>query len=245
MSKNNFLCIFALILSLGAKSQTFNYAVTTLNNPFLSSKGDAVLGIGWGRGAAFQALELQGVYSFKPHLALMANYFGAGDSRVRKKQEYGSDFRMWEIGIGAYEQVPKGAASLFGGFAAGKLFSNFGLDRTAKFALQRWFLQPGLHYRGRYFQAGLALRLSYLSHKKGDISYSIESPDIQYIQNIEKKTPMFLPELGVQGGIRFDPIVVKLCISSIFPNTGAWDFDRINSCLSVTVGFGAKREKKL
>ncbi len=244
MKKILILFPLALSLSFGAKSQTYNYAVNSLNIPCIAQKGDASLGIGWAQGIAFQALELQGVYSPMQHLAVMANYFGAREKSVRKRLENGTDFYLWEAAVGAYEKMPKGAASLFAGFGSGNLFSYYGLDRAAAFEIQRWFLQPGLSYRTNHFQAGLALRLSRLVYRRGEISYSIESPDIQYIQNIEKSSPIFLPELGIQAGIRLKPVKINLSISSIFPSTSLWNFNRLNSSLSVMVDFGVGKEKK-
>lgn len=244
MKKNLLLYAFVIILPFGAKTQTYNYAINSLNIPCLAKKGDATLSIGWSRGIAFQALELQGVYSPTSHLAVMANYFGAREKSVRKRLENGTDFYFWEAAVGMYEQMPKGAASLFAGFGTGNLFSHYGLDRTADFELQRWFLQPGLSYRSSHFQAGLALRLSRISYRRGVISYSIEQPDIQYIQNIEKNAPMFLPELGMQAGMRLKPVTINLSISSIFPDTSDWNFIRLNSSLSIVVDFGVGRGKK-
>ncbi|MBC7773907.1 MAG: hypothetical protein H7246_00605 [Phycisphaerae bacterium] len=244
MKKIFLLFAISLAMPSGGKSQTYNYALNSLNIPCLTQKGDASLGIGWSRGIAFQALELRGAYSPMPHLAIMANYFGAREKSVRQKLENGTDFYLWEAAVGAYEKMPRGSASLFAGFGSGSLFSNYGLDRTAAFDIQRFFLQPGLSYRSNHFQAGLALRLSRLFYSHGVISYAIEPADIQYIQNVEKNSPIFLPELGMQAGIRLKPVTINLSISSIFPSTSDWNFIRLNSSLSVMVDFGVGRKAK-
>ncbi|MDO8366124.1 MAG: hypothetical protein Q7T20_04940 [Saprospiraceae bacterium] len=235
--------VFAMALHFVALSQTYYYALNSLNIPCLAQKGDLVLGLGWSRGNTFNAVEFQGVYSPLRHFAVMGNYFSARDKNVRQKLENGTDFSLWEVGVGLYEQLPKGSASLFAGFGSGNLFSNYGSDRTAAFDIRRWFLQPGLSYRSNYFQAGLALRLTHLAYSSGIVSYSIEAPDIQYIQNVEKSSPMFLPELGIQAGMRIKPVTLSLNISSIFPNTSNWNFVRLNTSLSVAVDFGRKSGK--
>ena len=245
MRKVLFICALGLALPFGAHSQFYNYAINSLNIPCLTQKGDAILGIGWGRGLTFQALEVQGVYSPLPNLAVMANYFDARDKDVREKLDNGTDFYLWEAALGLYEKLPKGAASLFAGFGSGSLFSNYGADRIAKFKLQRWFLQPGISYRNNHFQAGLALRLTQLGYSRGVVSYSIEPSDLEYIQNIEKSKPLFLPELGMQAGLRLHPVTINLTIASIFPDTSNWNFSRLNTALSLVVDFGTNTRKKL
>ena len=243
MKKSLLLFSFALALPFGAFCQTYNYAINSLNIPCIDQKGDLLLGLSWSRGASFRALEVQAVYSPMPHLAVMANYFGAPEKSVRKQEVYGTNFHLWEAGVGIYEKLPKGAASLFAGFGSGNLFSHYGLGRTADFNIQRWFLQPGLSYRSHHFQAGLALRLSHLSYHRAVVDYSIESPDIEFIQNLEKSAPMFLPELGIQAGTRLKPVTINLSISFIFPDTNEWDFIRLNSSIGVIVDIGVGKRQ--
>ena len=246
MKKSLFIFAFAMTLPFWAKSQYYNYAPNTLNIPCFAQKGDAGITIGWGRGDAFQALELQGVYSPLPHLAVMANYFSARISAVRTFADQGTDSYFWEAGLGAYEQMPKGSASLFAGYGAGSLFSNYqpgANDLNSTLGLRRWFLQPGLAYRSNFFQAALALRLSRLDYSRGEVSFSIESPYLDYIRNVENDAPFFLPELGLQAGIRIKPITVSLSITSVFPNTDNLNFARLNANLSVGIGFSTGRKK--
>jgi len=236
------ICV-TMAIPLGAFSQTFNYAPNMVNIPCLTQKGDATLGIGWGRGAEFQALELQAVYSPLPHFAVMANYFGARDKDVRKNLLNGTDFYLWETALGIYEKAPKGSASLFAGFGSGNLYSHYGADRTAAFDLKRVFIQPGLNYRSAYFQAGLGLRLNYLFYQKGIVSFAIDEPDIRYIQNLEKASPVFLPELGINVGMRIKPITISLNIASVFQNATNWGFNSLNTALSIALDLGVRRKK--
>ncbi|MFN0037232.1 MAG: hypothetical protein ACKVUS_19410 [Saprospiraceae bacterium] len=244
MKKQLLPFLLALALPFWAKSQYYHYAPNTLNIPCLVEKGDATLGIGWGRGNAFQALELQGVYSPVQHWAVMANYFGARVEDVRSLADQGTDSYFWEAAVGAYEKLPKGSASLFAGFGTGRLFSNFGSGNSAEFGLQRWFLQPGMAYQSHRFQAALALRLTRLAYSRGEVSFSIEQRYLQNIQNVEKNAPFFLPELGIQAGMRFEPVNISLSICSIFPNTDNLAFARVNTSLSLAVDFGVGRKKK-
>lgn len=233
-----------LLLLCEAECQTYNYAPNAIHIPNLTQSGDATLGIGWGRGNAFQSLELQGVYSPIPHLAVMANYFGAREKEVQKRMEVGTDFYLWEVAAGAYEKMAKGSASLFVGFGEGNLFNYYGSENTASFKLRRLFLQPGLSYRSSHFQAGLAFRLTHLNFANGLVAYTIDQSDLQAIRKIEEKSPLFLPELGVNAGLHLKPFTIGMSINSIFPDTDNWDFIRLNAVLSLMVDFNVKRKEK-
>ena len=243
MKKIFFGFILSALLSASVFAQTYNYAPNMANIPCLKQKGDAIVGVGWGRGIVFQALELQASYAVTPHLAVMANYFGPREKNVRNRSEVGTDFFLLEAAIGAYESLPKGSASIFTGMSTGNMLSNFNSERTAKFTLQRWFIQPGINYRSNFFQAGVALRITHLTYRKGIVSYAIDEPYLQYIKNIEENAPLFLPELGLQVGMRIKPITISLNLAAIFPDTDRWNFNRLNSGLSMAVDFGVRRKK--
>ena len=243
MKKN--LLLFAIVLSFpfGGLSQTYNYSPNLTNIPYLTQSGDVHLGLGWGRGLVMQSLEIQAAYSPMRHLAIMANYLGDRQKNVRKQIDTGTDYYLWEAGVGVYEKLPKGSASVFAGYGGGELYNNFEFERVAEFNLQRWFIQPGINYRSNFFQAGIALRLSHLTFKDANISYSIEEPYLQYIKNIEQKSPMFLPELGLQIGMRLKPVTISLNIVSIFPDTENWNFSRLNTGLCIALDLNVKKPK--
>lgn len=244
MNRILIICVLGLWVQGKTECQTYNYAPNAVHLPILTQSGDGTLGIGWGRGNAFQSLELQGAYSPMQHLAVMANYFGAREKEVRKRTEVGTDYTLWELAVGIYEKTSRGSASLFAGYGNGNLFSYYGSENTASFNLRRLFLQPGLSYRSNHFQAGVALRLTHLNYNKGVVSYTLEQSDLQAIRKIEEKSPMFLPELGMNAGLHLKPVTIGMSINGIFPDTDNWDFVRLNAVLSIMVDFNLKRKAK-
>lgn len=240
--KKNILLLLLLALAMKSISQpAYNYAVNTLNIPLISAKKEATASVGWGRGESFHALEVQAAYSPIARVLVLANYFGARDKTVRKRQDSGSDFVFTEIAAGVYEKLPRGAASLIAGFGGGHLFSVYDQE-SADFQLRRWFIQPGISYGSKHFRAGMALRFSRLTYSDANVSYSIESPYIDYIKQVEKNAPMFLPEIGIQLGMVLKPFTIGLNVSSIFPDTNAMNFARLNTCLSVAFNFSTRKK---
>jgi hypothetical protein len=221
-------------------SQNYNYAPNTLNIPLIQRKGDLVMGIGWGH--ATSSLELQSVYAPLRRVLIAANYFGARNGEVRRQQKEGTDFYMGELSIGFYESYKNATASLLAGFGSGRIFSNYNLNNSAELNLQRWFVQPGFVYRSEFFQAAAALRISRLNYSQGNISFSINPNDLAYLQNIEAKNPIVLPELGVQAGIVYESFHLGLTISSIISDTGLWDFSRLNAALVLNTTFHTRRK---
>jgi hypothetical protein len=231
--------LFIILSPLLLRAQHYNYAPNTLNIPYFSKKNDVGLTLGWSRGNGFQGLELQGSYGIGRHVAVMANYFGAGEKRVRNRLERGADFRLWEAGIGAYEVLKKGTASLFAGYGEGSLFNYFGPMLEANFDLKRWFVQPGLTYRSEHFRAALAIRVSRISYRNGNVSFNIESQYLRPIQNIEQEAPLLLPEIGFQAGLVVRFITVNFGVVSIFPGTDSYNFARVGTTMSLMADLGA------
>ncbi|MDX1913166.1 MAG: hypothetical protein SFV22_16855 [Saprospiraceae bacterium] len=242
---NKHLVFFLFMLpGSGLMAQHYHYAPNALNISTLKQKGDLEISAGWSRGLSFQALELGSAYSVHRHIALMANYFGAGNKNVRNGEEIGTNFHFWEIGAGAYESFPKGSASLFAGYGYGSLLNHYGPNLDANLDLQRWFIQPGISYKSEHFHAGLAVRLSRINYRKGQVAFSIEPQYLQYIRNIESEAPLLLPEIGLQAGLVIRFITVNFGLAAIFPNTDPYKFARVGTTMSLSANFGTMKKGK-
>lgn len=244
MTKRAFFLPIIWLSPLWAIAQTYNYAPSTVVNPLLVAKNDATLSAGWSRGNNMRALEIQGGYALTRHLAVMAQYMGAHDRSAQKKEDEGTNYYMIEGAVGLFEAFPKGGASVFAGFGSGPLFSHYGFEKTARFQIQKWFVQPGVTYRSDRFQAGMALRLSRLSYPKGVVSFSLDADDLLYIQNIEQDKPVLLPEMGLHAGVFLKPFTISIHTTSIFPDTQQWGFVRMNVSVVLTAYLGKASASK-
>jgi hypothetical protein len=233
MKINPLIGIFLWACGVPLFGQHYNYAPNTPNIPLVQQRGDLAFGICWGHGTG--SLELQAAYSPLKRMVVTANYFGARRGEVRRQQNAGTDFLMGELAIGFCEPVKKGTASLLAGFGGGRIFSNYEMNNSAELNLQRWFVQPGYIYQSEFFEAAAAFRFSRLHYSQGSISFSIDPNDLAYIRNIEAKTPILLPELGLQAGIVYRPLYLGIAVSSIIQNTSLWDFSRLNAALVLRI----------
>ncbi len=234
------LLFFTQALRLSA--QQYNYATNIANLPALTHKNNGSIGLGLSRGSSFSAVDIQGVFSPYPHVAVMVNHFNAVEKDVKSRKVEGSSFYLTEIGVGVYKALPRGSASCMIGYGQGKLLSHYGLGNTATFSIQRLFLQPSIHFVGRYFVSGVGIRLTEVRHSKGNIDYAIDSYALDIIRKIEEGTPFFLPELCWLVGIRIRTVFLTMHSTTIFPEVNYIDFSKTNFGLGLRVNFGKKSE---
>lgn len=230
-----------LAFSSAVFSQHYYYAPNSIHIPALTEKknGSAGLGIGWG--GDYIAAEVQGIYSPYPHAAIMLNGFITNSGAVRRNEEEGSGLRFLELGLGAYQKLERGSASIFAGVGQGGLYSFYGLEKYSRFTLRRYFLQPGLMYQNKLFRCGLALRLSRISYPKGESAFDIDQEELTAIRKIEEDAPFFLPELGLSGGIVLGSCFLAFNLTSVFPDVPGLNFSRFNTGLMLTVEFGKSK----
>jgi hypothetical protein len=241
-----FLCFCAISAARGQQvyvGDKYYYVPNTAQITNVRRAQDLSLSAGLARFTSYQALEIQSVYAATNRVAVMLNYFDAGHRDVRKGLREGTKYQFGEAGVGLYEALPRGTASVFGGFGYGALFNAYSGLEAADFSILRWFVQPGIEYYNEYFQAGLALRLSQVAFVRGDVSFDIDAYQLEAIQNIEEKSPLFLPELSFNTGMRLPPFALTLHLTTIFPKTDGLNFVRLNTQLSLSATFGARKRK--
>ena len=75
------------------------------------------------------------------------------------------------------------------------------------------------------------LRWTRIQYNNGKVAVSIPASELSAIENIEKKSPLLLPEIGINGGMRLGPLTLTVNVCGIFPRTDNLNFVRLNSCL--------------
>ena len=240
------LIIGFCLLTTRSFSQHYNYAPNSIHYCLLQKKYDGSLSGGFGRGGDANSLEWQGAYSPLEHGAIMVNYFNALRKTVKKQREEGTSSQFAEVGIGAYESAARGTGSLFVGYGQGSIFSNYNLNRTVSFDLQRWFIQPALVFQGHNFEWGLALRFNHLVYSHAEVDFSISESDLRAVQAIEAESPFFVPEFGLHAGMVFHSCTFSLNLTSLFYDVDTFNFARSNNTFLLTVDLDAlyHRSKK-
>jgi hypothetical protein len=230
----------------GLVAQQYSFAPNTANIPYLSDRGDLVVGAGWSRNeesANFETLELYGVGSVMSNLALQADYMASRNSAVRAKDVLGADYYLVEAALGVFENYKKCSASLWVGYGKAESYSYYGAGNSAEFDVGRIFIQPSLSYRNAVFQGGIAMRFSQITHRNGEISFNIPSQDLKEIQLLEKNTPLFRSEIGLQAGLLLKFVLLSLHYTTFFSDPSPVHFVRNNFSISAAVCLNARKKK--
>lgn len=229
--------LLILVLATTGAAQHFYYLPNAMVSPVLKQKGNTGAGVFIGRGSDFQGWETQGYYAISKRLVLSGGYLDAGKKAVVKNQEKGTKYRFGELGIGVYEPLKKGSASLMAGYGRGYLYNFYTAEEISEFNISRWFLKSNLAYRDGNFQGGVDIRLSYLRYENGIVPINLPATDLYTISLLEKSGSFFLPEFGVNAGVRFKPVFLGISISGIYRRTPELGFARVNSSIKMMLEF--------
>jgi hypothetical protein len=236
------LCAFLPVQKVQA--QHFYYMPNSVQMPMFKQQHDATIGVGWARGLGTKAWEFQAAYSPYKQVAVIANYLKAGEKEVLENTQEGLNYRFYELGAGVYEALPRGTASLLAGYGHGDIYNYFQGDEYADLNLARLFIQPAIMYHDDFFQGGLCFRVSRIKFNSGKVAIAIPPGELSVIEHIEEKSPFFLPEIGVLGGLTFGPCALNVAVCGIFPRTDNLNFVRINSSLILNVALGKLWQKE-
>jgi len=198
--------LFVAVLLSNSACTHYYYAPNTLQTPFLQEQHDARASFGMISGDEFNGYELHAAYSPLKHAAVMVNHFqvssGSG-SNVNSSEDSGAG-HLTEVALGGYYPLGKYTTfSLFAGWGAGSVSNNFDFDVKANLSFQRRFLQPTVAIRGKWARFGAALRFNQLRYVKGEVDFEVGEPDLTIIQNIERASPLFVPEAGLSCGFGY------------------------------------------
>lgn len=212
------LAASALLLS-GASCTHYYYAPNTLRAPLLQEQHDTQVSLGMISGDEFSGYEMHAVYSPLKHAAVMVNHMQI-NSGVSSGNESGEG-RLTEVAAGGYFPIGKYTSfSLFGGWGGGAVLNTYDINVTSDLRFQRTFIQPAFAFQAKWVRFGTALRFSQLRYVRGDVDYEIGEPDLTVIRNIERDSPIFIPETGFFCGFGYRPFWADFHLNfSNFMNT--------------------------
>lgn len=196
-----FYLLAATLLLNGACTHYF-YAPNTLQTPFMQKQHDTRVSLGMISGNEFSGYELHAAYSPLKYTALMVNHFWvSGSSGELVDNGESGEGQMSEIALGAYYPMSEYATfSLYGGWGAGWVTNTYDLDVSAHLKFQRRFIQPTVAFQLKWARFGAAFRFNQLRYVKGDVDVEVGEPDLTIIRNIERASPLFVPEAGLSCG---------------------------------------------
>lgn len=207
MTRTTLFIVLAATVLFNSACTHYFYAPNTLQTPFLQEQHDTRVSAGLISGDEFSGYELSAVYSPVKYGAVLVNHFqvNSGQQKSDPGAEWGKG-HLSEIAIGGYYPVGKYASfSLFTGWGAGSVFNRYDVDVRADLHFQRQFIQPAVSIQGKWARFGAALRFNRLRFVRGDVDVEVGEPDLTTIENIERASPVFVPEAGLSCGFGYRP----------------------------------------
>jgi hypothetical protein len=232
--------LFCILIGFFTACTHYHYAPNTMHTPYLSNKNDLIVSGGLGGGDEYNSWDLQATYSPIKHLGINVKYFNARSSNADNNTSEWGKGRMAEAGAGYYYQSGVVSSGVWASFAKGHARNHFGNEIFTRLDFSRISIQPTLTIRGRYFEGGVAARLSQLRFLNSSTidarlgSKPEQVDELDKIMRIEKKSPIFLPEISLNFGARYEMIHFYVNLTTL-NSTQAESLGFASSCLT----FGA------
>lgn len=241
-------CILLLPLLLLSGCTHYYYAPNTLHAPALRKQHDAQISLHAGGGDEYTASEFQAVYSPVKYGAVMFNFMDATGGSQNEDHGYGN---LREGGLGGYYPIRKYMnVSLFGGYGKGRVRNWYLNDGTTNLTYEslllfdRTFIQPSFTLQSKWFHFGFGYRLVWLKYLKGDVDYRITASELEAIQKIERKSPLFIPEVGINVGLHLGPTVWKIHLVTLANQHTSMHLNKSNSGISMKLNLNELWDKK-
>jgi len=222
--------LFAFMMSLSACHHVY-YAPNTANAPLLNEKGETRINALYTSGGSseYDGGELQFAHAVGKNVAVMVNGFTAGTSE--DISDYSSNASHTEKGSGSYIEAAAGlfknlhankkwVAELYGGFGVGSVANDYGFGDRSKVAVTKFFLQPAIGYKARYFEVALVSKISKLNWK-------IKENRITASDNNDAKGDMAFINRN-NSNFLFEPALIMRVGGKGFKVQGALSFSNFN-----------------
>lgn len=218
------------------------YVPSTQFSVTTAQKKDFSANIGLSRGGP-SGFEANLMRAMGDRWLLSATYASYGRSAIRRDLETGTQHRVYDLAGGYYEKNWLGVASILVGGGVADLYALYEQNRKATFLMSRYYVQPAMTFTSKYTQYGFSLRLNRIRFVKGDIDFTIDGEQTAKMRQIEEAGGITIPEIGLNAGFFFEPVVLMLYYSQSLPNFNPFQFTRAHMCISLAYQFRSKKGK--
>lgn len=239
--KYKLLVIYTVVLSMGQHlhAQHIYYLQNRIITPSASGPRDIRLDAGYILNDFSNGIQIQSSLCTTHHLCFSLNAMKAWMTREHNYFGQSSNYRFGEAGMGLYERFGPNTINAMGGYGRGQVENIYLSDMRSELKLERIFLQTGLCYSNKHFEGRISLRMSRVKYLSGSASVDIPEPDLSAIQTIEKKSPFYLPELGMEAGWQFWKMYAGFGSTALLRNTsGAVPWIRVSFAVVAGIKLG-------
>ncbi len=210
MVMRNLFCL--LLLALGTVScQHIYYAPNTANAPLLAQKGETRINALWAGGmdSEYNGGELQFAHAITRSVGILASGFSASKTETvsdfyggnaHKEEGRGS---YGELAVGLYkpfDENKKWIGELYLGTGTGTVNSTYGWTDRSQVGFSKFFLQPSIGFKGRYFEFALVPKISL-------VNWKVKQATITHTDNQDHRDMMDLIR-GDKSFVAFEPAFI-------------------------------------
>jgi hypothetical protein len=240
------LFLSALSILAASCTQHYYYAPNTLNLPTADEKGELVVAAHLSGSRQVRGFEATAEYAPLDKTSISLNYMRLGGSYTSSmldgsgtfiEEQHRGNGNLLELGITRHFPISQyNSFTLTAGGGIGNSFNDFDRNRIARLNFSRYYIQPGFVSQGELANVGIGLRFSRLNFESASIDLRIDEGDLTTIQRIQNNTPFYMPDLGLTGGINFNPVQLRChVLVSMSSNNSAHQFLSSNVSLSAAV----------
>ena len=172
-----------LLLLLGASLTSCYhayYAPNSTHAALLSAKGESRINGTYTAGAdtEFEGVELQAAHALTNHSGIMLNFMSVGRTDNTGSQVESGKGSYLEVAYGGFKPLDKRGGQwigeIYGGLGRGAARNEYSAIERSKVGITKFFVQPAIGYKSRYFEAALVPRLALVNWK---VKESVLAPD--------------------------------------------------------------------
>jgi hypothetical protein len=252
---------FFLLLVITTATSCYHayYSPNTANAPFLSEKGEARINTLYASGSNsdFQGGEIQAAVAVSKNIGVMINGMFVGrtedvsDVYGRSSHEESGKGSYVEFGGGAFknfDEKKKWIGEIYAGFGTGNVNNSYQNNRMSKVGISKFFLQPAVGYKSRYFEFAIVPKVSFVNWKvkKDEILNSDQSSynysDEMDLSHIRQKPNFvcFEPSLILRAGA--ESFKVQGALSFCNFNDDYYAVENLNASIGISINIRPQKK---
>jgi hypothetical protein len=249
MKKNHSLLLLTSAMLLFSSCSHYYYAPNSSNTPLFREKNELSASGQLLTGGNHQGVEVQAAYAVGKHTAVMANFAEASNAKSSNDLAESEAGRgsFAEVGLGLFYPLPNSrfVFETFGGGGVGSIKNDYGMA-TSTTRFNRFFLQPDIGFRSKYFDFIVSGRFSLVNLKIKGIHNAeyLSQTDIDQLVYVGEHRTSLLWEPGVAVRAGGKSLKGKFQITRSY-NLNNQDLIQDDLAISVGISFMINTKKRL
>lgn len=236
------ICVFIISIGMASCHHVY-YAPNTSNIPLFSDRNQVRINGLYSNGdvSSFKGGEAQVAASLTDKWAAMANFFSASNTDNTGSYDESGRGSYFEFAGGYFKTIDrqkKWVGEIYAGFGGGNVMNDYGLGDHSKVGITKFFLQPNIGYKSKFFEFGFSPKISLVNwkvkdHTVSNTEHDWANSDLGFI----KSDPNFLafePALLVRLGSENFKIQGALSFSS--SRGGILDYNELTETFNASLG---------